>query len=127
MKKITGIVVLINLLLFTGCDTVETENSTVSPLSVQKIESIDIDGKQVIATVVYETPTPCWNYHHTEKVKDGNNYIIKAYGKDTDQPCILVLDSVLVEEKINFTTSGNKTLRFWKWNGEFLDTLITIP
>jgi len=109
-----------------GCDTNENDISETRPFGVAKIENVDINGNQVTVTTVYGTPTPCWYYYKTESTNNDIVFTSKVFGKDDGDPCIQVTASFTLEEKINFSSKGEKTLRFWQNDSTYLDTIITL-
>ena len=60
MKKLFFI--FLPVIVMQSCNTNEPDHSMVSPLSAFKIDSLQISGKQVTATVTYTIGTPCWYY-----------------------------------------------------------------
>lgn len=124
MKRLFFVAIFISFL--NSCDTNENDFSRIQPFAAAEIENIEINGKQVIVTAVYGTPTPCWYYYRTENTNNDVVFTSKVYGKDDGDPCIQVLGSFKHDEKIIFSSSGEKTLRFWQNDSTYLDTTITI-
>jgi hypothetical protein len=124
MKKLIFITIIFSL--FYSCDTNESDNSMMQPFGAAKIDSIEINGKQVIVTAVYGTPTPCWYYYKTERTNNDVLFTSKVFGKDDGNPCIQVLGSFKHEEQIIFLNTGEKTLRFWQNDTTHLDTTIIV-
>ena len=50
--------IIVPLILVQACNTNEPDHSMISPLSAIKIESVQINGKQVTTTVTYSIGTP---------------------------------------------------------------------
>jgi hypothetical protein len=98
----------------------------VSPLTAFKIDSLQISGKQVTATVTYTIWTPCWYYLKTESSNDDNTFTSKVFGKYDGENCVQVVSSLKHTQQVNFLTSGAKYLRFWQNDSTYLDTTITI-
>ncbi|MBZ0181576.1 MAG: hypothetical protein K8F60_03905 [Melioribacteraceae bacterium] len=98
----------------------------ISPLSATKIDSIQINGKQVTTTVTYLIGTPCWYFYKAENNNVNDVFTSRVYGKYDGEICVQVVSSLKHTEKINFTTSGTKNLRFWQNDSTYLDTLIVI-
>jgi hypothetical protein len=124
MKKLFFI--LLPLIVMQSCNTNEPDHSMISPLTAFKIDSLQISGKQVTATVIYTIGTPCWYYYKTESSNDDNTFTSKVFGKYDGENCIQVVSSLKHTQKVNFLTSGAKDLRFWQNDSTYLDTTITI-
>ena len=124
MKKLFFVAIILSF--FNSCDTNENDFSQIQPFGAAKIESIEINSKQVTVTTVYGTPTPCWYYYKTESTNNDIVFTSKVFGKDDGDPCIQVLSSFTREEKIIFFTKGEKILRFWQNDTLYLDTTITL-
>ena len=119
-------IIIVIIFAFWGCNSVEPNKSSVSPLPALKIDKIEIDEKKVKVTVIYGTATPCWYYLRSETTINDFTYKTKVFGKYDGEICIQVLGSITKEDRIFFTTAGEKRLKFWKDDNEYLDTVITI-
>lgn len=124
MKRLFFVAIFISLL--NSCDTNENDFSQIKPFGAAEIEKIEINGNQVIVTTVYGTPTPCWYFYKAENTNNDVVFTSKVFGKDDGDPCIQVLGSFKHDEKIIFSSSGEKTLRFWQNDSTYLDTTITL-
>ena len=124
MKKTFLAIILI--ILIQACGINESDHSMISPLSATKIDSIQINGKQVTTTVTYLIGTPCWYFYKAENNNVNDVFTSRVYGKYDGEICVQVVSSLKHTEKINFTTSGTKNLRFWQNDSTYLDTLIVI-
>lgn len=124
MKKLFFFAVFISFL--SSCDTNENDFSRIQPLGATEIRKIEINGNQVNVTTVYGTPTPCWYFYKAENTNNDVVFTSKVFGKDDGDPCIQVIGSFNHDEKIVFSSSGKKTLRFWQNDSTYLDTTITI-
>ena len=118
--------IIVTLILFQACNANEPDNSMISPLTAFKIDSLQINGKQVTATVAYTIGTPCWYYYKSEINNDNNVFTSKVFGKYDGEICVQVVSSLKHTEQINFLTSGVKGLRFWQNDSTYLDTTITL-
>ncbi len=114
------------LFFLTGCNTNENDFSQIRPFGVANIVSLQINGNQVTVITGYGIPTPCWYYYKTERTNNNIVFTSKVFGKDDGDPCVQVLGSFIHEEKINFSSKGEKTLRFWQNDSMYLDTTITL-
>lgn len=117
---------LLSILFFQSCDLLESEKIRTKPQSVKRIEKIEVKDYEVKATVVVETPTPCWEYFKTEKNYNGSEYIGKIICLELEGVCIQVIDSFYHVERIQFNSKGEKTLKFWQDDSTYLDTTIVI-
>jgi len=120
------ILVVFSIFLFNACDINENDFSTIRPFGAAKIENISISGNQVTVTTVYGTPTPCWYFYKAVNTNNDIVFTSKVFGKDDGDPCIQVLGSFKHDEKIIFSSIGEKTLRFWQNDSTYLDTTITL-
>jgi hypothetical protein len=118
--------VIVPLILMQACNTNEPDHSMISPLSAIRIDSVEINGKQVTTTVTYSTGTPCWYYYKTESSNDNNVFTSKVFGKYDGETCVQVVSSLKHTEQVNFLTSGTKNLRFWQNDSTYLDFTITL-
>lgn len=118
--------IIVPLILVQACDINEPDNSMISPLSAIKIDSVQINDKQVTTTVTYSIGTPCWYYYKTESSTGNNDFTSKVFGKYDGENCVQVVSSLEHTEQVNFLTSGTKELRFWQNDSTYLDTTITI-
>jgi len=125
MKSITFALIIFSFIV--ACNTSEYDYSEIRPLGASKIENIHITNNQVTVTVLYVTPTPCWYYYRTESTNNNFVFTSKVFGKDDGEPCIQVLWSFTHDEKIIFSSGGEKTLRLWQSDSAYLDTTITLP
>ena len=116
---------LLILISFAGCDTNEN-NFRIHSVGAVEIVNVETTGNNVTVTVVYGTPTPCWYFERNETSNNDLIYTSKVFAKDDGEPCIQVIDSFSVKEKITFSTFGEKTLRFWQNDSMYLDTVITL-
>jgi hypothetical protein len=124
MKKLFFITIIFSF--FYSCDTNENDFSRIQAFGAAEIEKIEINSNQVIVTAVYGTPTPCWYFYKAENTNNDVVFTSKVFGKDNGDPCIQVLGSFKHDEKIIFSSSGEKSLRFWQNDSTYLDTTITI-
>lgn len=124
MKKLFFIIV--PLIVIQACNTNEPDHSMTNSLTAFKIDSLQINGKQVTATVTYIIGTPCWYYYKTESNNDDKVFTSKVIGKYDGGTCVQVVSSLKHTEQINFLTSGAKDLRFWQNDSTYLDTTIII-
>ena len=119
-------IVLFLLFFVSACNLFEPDKSIVAPLSASKINSIKITGKQVTVNVTYFLPNPCWHYYKTVNSNNDTVFTSKVFGKYNGELCIQVVSSFEHSQQINFSTRGEKLLRFWQNDSTFLDTLITL-
>ena len=70
---------LLSILFFQSCDLLESEKIRTKPQSVKRIEKIEVKDYEVKATVVVETPTPCWEYFKRKKIIMGVNTLEKLF------------------------------------------------
>ncbi len=126
--KTTKIFNIVLLLLFfvSACNLFEPDKSMIAPLSASKINSVKIAGKQVTVNVTYFLPNPCWHYYKTVSYNNDSVFTSKVFGKYNGETCIQMVSSFEHSQKINFSTRGEKLLRFWKNDSTFSDTTITI-
>jgi len=118
--------IIVPLILIQACNTNEPDNLMISPLQANKIDSLQVIGKQIIITLNYSIGTPCWYYYKTESSNDDNVFTSKVFGKSYGENCIEVVSSLNHTEQINFLTTGSKDLRFWQNDTTYLDTVIVI-
>ena len=89
MKKLF---IVISILIFlSGCNTVDTDHSRISALSVSIIDPIRTHGNSITVTITVTIPTPCWYYLKTEKSQSNSIYSAKIFGKYDDEICVQVL------------------------------------
>lgn len=124
MKKLFFII--LPLIVIQACNTNDPDHSMTNPLTAFKIDSLQISGKQVTATVSYIIGTPCWYFFKTESSNDDNTFTSKVFGKYDGENCVQVVSSLKHTQQVNFLTSGSKNLRFWQNDSTYLDTTITI-
>lgn len=124
MKILFFIAIFISFL--NSCDTNENDFSQIKPMSAVGIEKIEINGKQVIVTTIYATPTPCWYFYKAENTNNDIVFTSKVFGKDDGDPCIEVVGSFTHTETINFISNGEKTLKFWQNDTTYLDTTVIV-
>jgi hypothetical protein len=118
--------IIIPCILIPACNTNEPDNSMISPLPAIKIDSVQINGGQVIITATYGISTPCWHYFRTESSNDDNVFTSKVFGKYDGEICVQVLSTLKHTDKIKFFTFGAKELKFWQNDSTYLDTTITL-
>lgn len=111
----------------TSCNVNDTDHIITEPVSAQKINRLTINGKAIIAEVIYSTSTPCWEFDRVEHSQNDSIYTAKVFAKrDESRICPQVIDSLLVKHSIYFQSGGDKTLRFWRYDSTYLDTTITL-
>mgnify|MGYP006879614541 CR=1 FL=1 len=125
MKNILFLSIL--LVVFTSCDTVETDPGNIQPMPVSKIEKIDIVNNSVKILVTVSIGSPCWGYYKTESSKTENTFVAKIYAQLlTTDPCITMMSSFTREETIYFSSSGEKNIKFWQNDSTYIDTTIVL-
>ncbi|HEX2787368.1 MAG TPA: hypothetical protein VHP32_05630 [Ignavibacteria bacterium] len=120
------IILLFFTAFFFSCDIFESNLQTPVLLHTMKVENIQIDGNRVQTDIILSTGTPCYYFYSSEITKTDSECIIKIYGKEEGEICLAVLDSIKHVQEIIFPTSGEKKLKFYRFDGEYLDTIITI-
>ena len=113
--------------LITSCNVNDSDDIITEPVSAQKINKLTINGKAIIAEVIYSTPTPCWEYDRVEHSQNDSIFTAKVFARsDGNRICPQVIDSILVKHSIYFQSGGEKTLRFWRYDSTYLDTTIAV-
>ncbi len=125
MKAIFFLSIL--LIVFSSCDTVETDPDNIQPMPVSKIEKIEIVNNSVNILFTVSIGSPCWGYYQTKSSNTENTFVAKIYAKLlTTDPCPTVMSSFTREETIYFSSRGEKNIRFWQNDSTYIDTTIVL-
>jgi len=123
------LIILSTFLSFIGCLT-DSSEKLLEPKAVSAtiIKGAIFEGRTITFSVVCEIPEPCWRFAGFSTSTSGQSITTVIFAQRmTNDPCLQVLSSIEAPVTSVVPSSGVYTFRFWQYNGETLDTTLTIP
>lgn len=122
-----AIILIFFISFFSSCGIFDENNTIVRTLPTIQINSLSSSDKNLSAIFTIETSNSCQEYYLSEIQNNDSECIIKPYGKeDGNAMCSTVMGSLTINETIRFQTSGQKILKFYVNESQYIDTLIIV-
>ena len=96
------------------------------PASADSISSVAIQGRTVSFVVSCAVPTLCFEFVRSDYSISGQSIPVTVYVRSRNNyPCPEVISSLEAPATIVVPSSGSYTFRFWRYEGQTLDTTLT--
>ncbi|MDZ7715338.1 MAG: hypothetical protein U5J95_03915 [Balneolaceae bacterium] len=123
MKKL-----IILLFLVAACNADPSGNlPDPEPIQTEQLKNITIDGLNVSFETINTIPEPCWELADYESSISNSEVVITIFGqRTTTDPCMQVVSSLEANVEITLPQNGTYTFKFFRYEGETLDTTLTV-
>lgn len=126
-KFLTQVLFLVLLFAFANCDNSVTSEYRYEKLSVIDVKDIAVTGNQVSMKLTVSIRELCWEFNNTKVEQSAEETIVTVIGKAESLFCQPAFSSFETDFTLTFDSPGEKLIRFWQWNDEFLEVKINIP
>jgi len=124
VKFKVGLCSIIMFISFISCNQGEIE--LVRIFAVEIPERINL-GQVVHFTMHCGTPTPCYEFHHTEVSDSAFDIYVKVYAERKRGLCVQVLSSFITSELFMPDSLGNYTFHFYqRYPSEYLIKVVNV-